>query len=71
MNVEERGCSSIMGGAESKRKKEGKRRAWAWFAIGFGSVRPMNLGSVREGYKRVVDPFFIHFPLFFLSLLFP
>ena len=49
-----------VGGAENKIKK-GEARVWAWVAIGFGPVQPMNLGSVREEYKRVVDPFFLIF----------
>ena len=55
------GCSSVMGCAENKRKKERKRRAWACGLDRVG-LKP---GRVRMGFIRVWRPFFLIFPLFF------
>jgi len=45
-----RGANSKWG--VQKKRKKGRRRAWAWFAIGFGPVRPMNFGSVQKEPDR-------------------
>jgi len=59
MNAEG-GAVVLWGVQKVKRRKEGLGRAFGpW--TGFGPVRPMNLGSVRERYLRVARPFFPHF----------
>jgi len=62
------GAAVLWGLQQIKKKKKDRGRAWAC-GLWVGPVQPMNLGSVRERYLRVVRPFFPHFSLFFLSLL--
>ena len=66
--MQKKGGAAILRGVQKIKKKKDRGRAWAC-GLWVGPVQPMNLGSVRERYLRVVRPFFPHFSLFFLSLL--
>ena len=62
MNECKGGCSSIMGGTESKKEE---KEDWGAHGPGFG----LETGSGQEGVYKGVETIFFHFSLFFLSLL--
>ena len=64
--LQKRGCSSIMGCAETNRKKEGQGRA---FGPWTGSVQE-ETGQVRRGIKGLWDPFSFIFLFSFSLFLF-